>query len=55
MVISIEPIIVGLIVVDVAATLTGNFVLWQIVMRQGERLSNLEGQHDRCPRVVHPE
>ena len=37
----------ALIVVDVTATLAGNFILWQIVMGQEKRLSRLEGQHEQ--------
>lgn len=40
-----ESLIVGLILIDVTATLGGNMLLWSMMTRQNERLSRLEGQH----------
>ena len=42
-----EAILMALIVVDVTATLAGNYILWQIVMSQEKRLSHMEGQHEQ--------
>lgn len=50
-----EELITALIVVDVAATLAGNYILWQIVMKQDHRLTRIEAQHENNHRRIVPE
>jgi hypothetical protein len=45
-----EAIITGLILMDVAATLAGNFVIWQEISRLTRRQTIIETQH----RINHP-